>query len=64
MLSTTATDTKLNTAYETLKLIFNFQHLVSYTVKPALNGNIFRAEKDVKYPGLNGNCLMRKQKSK
>jgi hypothetical protein len=30
------------------------------TVKPALNGNIFRsrdfgAQKDVKYPGLNGN---------
>jgi hypothetical protein len=36
------------------------------TVKPALNGNIFRsrdfgAEKDVKYPGLNGNSLKRKQ---
>jgi hypothetical protein len=39
------------------------------TVKPALNGNIFRsrdfgAQKDVKYPGLNGNCLMRKRESK
>jgi hypothetical protein len=42
---------------------------IPYTVKPALNGNIFRsrdfgAQKDVKYPGLNGNCLTRKRKSK
>jgi len=34
-----------------------------------LNGNIFmsrdfEAETDVKYPGLNGNCLTRKRKSK
>jgi len=34
-----------------------------------LNGNIFMsrdfgAETDVKYPGLNENCLTRKQKSK
>ena len=50
------------------------------TVKPALNGpfiktefvlngNIFMsrdigAETNVKYPGLNGNCLTRKRKSK
>jgi hypothetical protein len=50
----------------------------THTVKPALNGpfikrkfaltgNIFRsrdfgAEKDVKYPGLNGNCLTQKRK--
>jgi hypothetical protein len=36
---------------------------------PLLKGNIFRslnfgAEIDVKYPGLNGNCLTRKWKSK
>jgi hypothetical protein len=36
---------------------------------PLLNGNIFRshdfgAEKDVKYPGLNKNCLTWKRKSK
>jgi hypothetical protein len=53
---------------------------VKYTVKPALNGpfikrkfvlneNIFRscdfgAHKNVKYSGLNGNCLTRKRKSK
>jgi hypothetical protein len=41
----------------------------SSRVKPALKGNIFRsrdfgAEKDVKYPGLNGNGLMQKRKSK
>jgi hypothetical protein len=37
---------------------------------PLLNGNIFRSrdsgaeKKDVIYPGLNGNCLTQKQKSK
>jgi hypothetical protein len=36
--------------------------------KFVLNGNIFRscdfgAKKDVKYPGLKGNCLMGKRKS-
>jgi hypothetical protein len=50
-----------------------------YTVKPVLsgpcikrnvlNGNIFvsrdfEAKTDVKYTGLNGNCLTRKRKSK
>jgi hypothetical protein len=35
---------------------------------PLLNGNIFRArdfgaEKDLKYPGLNGNSRMQKRKS-
>jgi hypothetical protein len=38
-------------------------------VEFVLNGNIFMsrdfgAETDVKYPGLNGNCLMWKEKSK
>jgi hypothetical protein len=40
-----------------------------YEMEFVLNGNIFMShdfetETDVKYPGLNGNCLMRKRKSK
>jgi hypothetical protein len=63
----------------TISILLN-RSVFGNTVKPALNGpfikrkfvlngNIFRsrdfgAEKDVKYPGLNGNYLMRKRKSK